>query len=69
MPEYRKQLIEVALPLEAIKREAADEKSIWHRYTSRCTCTDRSARRLALPKLVVISVVIRLWQSLNRHID
>src|SRR6266705_1670221 len=28
MPEYRKKLIEVALPLEAINREAAKEKSI-----------------------------------------
>jgi adenine-specific DNA methylase len=28
--DYRKKLIEVALPLEAINRESAREKSIWH---------------------------------------
>src|SRR5204863_8666617 len=30
MPEYRRKLIEVALPLEAINKESAREKSIRH---------------------------------------
>lgn len=34
MPEYRKKLIEVALPLEAINKEAAREKSIRHGHPS-----------------------------------
>src|SRR5438132_4898037 len=34
MPEYRKKLIEVALPLEAINRESAREKSIRHGHPS-----------------------------------
>src|ERR1700738_3055962 len=34
MPEYRKKLIEVALPLEAIKKEGAGEKSIRHGHPS-----------------------------------
>jgi putative DNA methylase len=34
MPAYRKKLIEVALPLEAINREAAREKSIRHGHPS-----------------------------------
>src|SRR6476660_3656072 len=33
-PTYRKKLIEVALPLEAINREAAREKSIRHGHPS-----------------------------------
>ena len=32
--ERRKKLIEVALPLEAINKEAAREKSIWHGHPS-----------------------------------
>ena len=32
--ERRKKLIEVALPLEAINKEAAREKSIWHGHQS-----------------------------------
>lgn len=35
MSTVRKKLIEVALPLEAINREAALEKSIWHVHS--CT--------------------------------
>ncbi len=34
MPEYRKKLIEVALPLEAINKESAREKSIRHGHPS-----------------------------------
>src|SRR5213595_2284452 len=34
MAEYRKKLIEVALPLEAINRESAREKSIRHGHPS-----------------------------------
>src|SRR5207342_1413534 len=34
MPEYRKKLIEVALPLEAINRESAREKSIRYGHPS-----------------------------------
>src|SRR5712671_487859 len=34
MPEYRKKLIEVALPLEAINKESAREKSISHGHPS-----------------------------------
>ena len=34
MSEYRKKLIEVALPLEAINRESAREKSIRHGHPS-----------------------------------
>lgn len=34
MPEYRKKLIEVALPLDAINRESAREKSIRHGHPS-----------------------------------
>src|SRR5438105_3399905 len=34
MPEYRTKLIEVALPLDAINREAAREKSIRHGHPS-----------------------------------
>ncbi len=34
MPEYRKKLIEVALPLEAINKEAAREKNIRHGHPS-----------------------------------
>ncbi len=34
MPDYRKKLIEVALPLEAINKEAAREKSIRHGHPS-----------------------------------
>src|SRR5438067_11290838 len=34
MTEYRKKLIEVALPLEAINRESAREKSIRHGHPS-----------------------------------
>ena len=34
MPEYRRKLIEVALPLEAINRESAREKSIRHGHPS-----------------------------------
>ena len=34
MPKYRKKLIEVALPLEAINKESAREKSIRHGHPS-----------------------------------
>lgn len=34
MPEYRKKLIEVALPLEAVNKESAREKSIRHGHPS-----------------------------------
>jgi putative DNA methylase len=34
MPEYRKKLIEVALPLEAINKESVREKSIRHGHPS-----------------------------------
>src|SRR2546423_5471108 len=34
MPEYRKKLIEVALPLDAINKESAREKSIRHGHPS-----------------------------------
>lgn len=34
MPTYRKKLIEVALPLNAINTETAREKSIHHRQPS-----------------------------------
>src|SRR5437773_9980434 len=34
MPEYRKKLIEVALPLEAINKESAREKSIRYGHPS-----------------------------------
>lgn len=34
MSEYHKKLIEVALPLEAINKEAAREKSIRHGHPS-----------------------------------
>src|SRR5437764_12961417 len=34
MPEYRKKLIEVALPLEAINKESAPDKSIRHGHPS-----------------------------------
>src|SRR5690349_10898849 len=34
MPEYRKKLIEVSLPLEAINKEAARERSIRHGHPS-----------------------------------
>src|SRR5207253_6294201 len=34
MPEYRKKLIEVALPLEAINKESAREKSLRHGHPS-----------------------------------
>src|SRR5205085_166693 len=34
MPEYRKKLIEVALPLEAINKESAREQSIRHGHPS-----------------------------------
>lgn len=34
MTQYRKKLIEVALPLETINRESAREKSVRHRHPS-----------------------------------
>src|SRR5205823_12018705 len=34
MPEYRKKLIEVALPLDAINKQSAREKSIRHGHPS-----------------------------------
>jgi putative DNA methylase len=34
MPSYRKKLIEVALPLDAINKESAREKSIRHGHPS-----------------------------------
>ncbi len=35
MTAYRKKLIEVALPLEAINEASACEKSIWHGHARR----------------------------------
>ena len=39
---YRKKLIEVALPLEAINIASAREKSIRHGHPARCICGGRA---------------------------
>ncbi len=38
MPAYCKKLIEVALPLDAINKASAREKSIRHGHRAHCTC-------------------------------
>ena len=38
---YRKKLIEVALPLDAINAESAREKSICHEHPGRWVCLNR----------------------------
>src|SRR5947209_15103276 len=57
MPEYRKKLIEVALPLEAINKESAREKSIRHGHPS--TLHLWWARRpLAAARAVIFSQMV-----------
>ena len=40
----KKKLIEVALPLDAINKASAREKSIRHGHPARCTCGGRGGR-------------------------
>src|SRR5438132_2442194 len=57
MPEYRKKLIEVALPLDAINKESAREKSIRHGHPS--TLHPWWARRpLAAARAVIFAQMV-----------
>ena len=49
---YRKKLIEVALPLEAINRESAREKSIRHGHPSTLHLTFMTALHFPRPTLL-----------------
>ena len=57
MPRVRKKLIEVALPLDAINKTAAREKSIWHGHPS--TLHLWWARRpLAVARAVILAQML-----------
>jgi adenine-specific DNA methylase len=61
--EYRKKLIEVALPLEAINKEAALEKSIrhWHLSTLHLSLVQRPLPRgAALPATKMSKRTLRI---------
>ena len=53
MSQYKKKLIEVALPLDAINKASTWEKSIRQGIRVRCTCGGRGPERCAIEFVLI----------------